>query len=39
MQTGEKEQKRNIFEKFLQKNLEVTKKCVPLQSHSGNMRK
>jgi hypothetical protein len=39
MQTGEKEQKRHIFEKILQKNLEVIKKCVPLQSHSGNMRK
>ena len=39
MQTGEKEQKRHIFEKNLQKNLEVIKKCVPLQSHSGNMRK
>ena len=39
MQMAENGLKSQVFEKFLQKNLEVKKKCVPLQSRSGNMRK
>ena len=35
---GQNEEILHFFEKFLQKNLEVIKKCVPLQSHSGNKR-
>ena len=39
MQMAENGLKSQVFEKILQKNLEVKKKCVPLQSHPGNMRK
>ena len=36
---GQNEEILHFFEKFVRKNLEVIKKCVPLQSHSGNTRK
>ena len=35
---GQNEEILHFFEKFMRKNLEVIKKCVPLQSHSGNTR-